>query len=104
MHQLRIACKKLRYAAEFFKPIIPGLDEYIRHLKQLQDVLGTLNDVSVVCRLLKELLAGQSDPDVFGHTCAMVAWRTREGCTLLASFEKRRQAFMKQRSSKKWQR
>jgi CHAD domain-containing protein len=104
MHQLRIACKKLRYAAEFFAAIIPGLDAYIRLLKQLQNELGTLNDVSVMCRLLKELLAGESDPDAFGYACAMVVWRTREGCTLLASFEKRWQAFVKQRSSKKWQR
>ena len=101
MHQLRIESKKLRYAAEFFGPIIPGLGTYIRHLKQLQDVLGTLNDVSVMCSLLKELLAGQSDPNVFGYACAMVAWRTREGCTLLASFEKRWQAFVHQRPSKK---
>ena len=101
MHQLRIECKKLRYAAEFFSPIIPGLDAYTRHLKQLQEVLGTLNDVSVMCSLLKELLAGQSDPNVFGYACAMVAWRTREGCTLLASFEKRWQAFVHQRPSKK---
>jgi CHAD domain-containing protein len=104
MHELRIECKKLRYAAEFFTPIIPGLDAYIKHLKQLQNVLGTLNDVSVLCRLLKELLAGQSDPDVFGYACTMVAWRTREACTLLASFEKRWRAFVKQRPSKKWQR
>ena len=104
MHQLRIACKKLRYTAEFFKPIIPGLDAHIRHLKQLQNVLGTLNDASVMCRLLKELLAGQSDPELFGYACAMVAWRTREGCTLLGSFEKRWHAFVKQRPSKEWQR
>jgi CHAD domain-containing protein len=104
MHRLRIESKKLRYAAEFFAPIIPDLDAYIRHLKQLQDVLGTLNDVSVMCRLLKELLAGQSDPDAFGYACEMVAGRTREGCRLLASFEKRWHAFVKQRPSKKWQR
>jgi CHAD domain-containing protein len=104
MHRLRIECKKLRYAAEFFAPIIPDLDAYIRHLKQLQDVLGTLNDVSVTCRLLKELLAGQSDPDAFGYACEMVAGRTREACRLLASFEKRWQAFAKQRPSNKWQR
>jgi CHAD domain-containing protein len=101
MHQLRIECKKLRYAAEFFGPIIPGLDAYLKHLKKLQDVLGTLNDVSVTCCLLKELLAGQSDPELFGCACAMVAWRTREGCTLLASFEKRWQAFAHRRPSKK---
>jgi CHAD domain-containing protein len=104
MHQLRIECKRLRYAAEFFQPIIPGLDGYIRRLKQLQNVLGTLNDVSVTCHLLKELLAGQSDPETFGYACAIVAWRTREGCTLLASFDKRWQAFVKQRPSKKWKR
>jgi CHAD domain-containing protein len=101
MHRLRIECKKLRYAAEFFAPIIPDLDAYIRHLKQLQDVLGTLNDVSVMCRLLKDLLPGQSDPNVFAYACAMVASRTREGGTLLASFEKRWRAFVKQRPSKR---
>ncbi len=29
MHRLRIQCKKLRYGAEFFAPIIPGLDAFI---------------------------------------------------------------------------
>jgi CHAD domain-containing protein len=101
MHQLRIECKKLRYAAEFFGPIIPGLEAYIGHLKQLQDVLGTLNDVSVMCSLLKDLLAAQADPELFGYACAIVASRTREGCTLLGSFEKRWQAFVKQRPLKK---
>jgi CHAD domain-containing protein len=104
MHRLRIECKKLRYAAEFFAPIIPDLDAWVRHLKQLQDMLGALNDVSVMCRLLKELLAGQSDPHAFGCACAMVAGRTREGCRLLARFEKRWQAFVKQQPSKDWQR
>lgn len=93
MHQLRIECKKLRYAAEFSSPVIPGLDAFIAHLKGLQDVLGTLNDVSVMCGLLADLLTGQSDPDVTRYSCALVGWRTREGCKLLKSFEQRGKAF-----------
>lgn len=101
MHQLRIECKKLRYAAEFFAPIIPGLDALIRQLKQLQDVLGTLNDDAVMCHLLAELLAGQADADTIGCACAMVAWRTRQGDALLANFDERWQRFVHERPEKK---
>ena len=94
MHRLRIQCKKLRYAAEFFAPIIPGLDDFIRHLKGLQDLLGVLNDVSVMHGLLDDLLAGQSDPDVIRYSGALIGWRTRQSCELLDGFEDRWQAFV----------
>ena len=60
-HQLRIALKKLRYAAEFFGSLYPRkrTDKYIEALKRLQDDLGHLNDVSVAERLVGDLL-GQS--------------------------------------------
>lgn len=56
LHQLRIACKKWRYALEMFaqsgnkqgKAILPALTE-------LQTVLGKLNDLAVAERLLDEL-------------------------------------------------
>lgn len=70
-------------------------------LKRLQDVLGTLNDVTVMCHLLGELLVGQSDPEVPAYAFALVSGRTREGCKLLASFEKCWQAFVHERPSKK---
>ena len=94
MHRLRIECKKLRYGAEFFSPITPGLDAFISQLKGLQDLLGVLNDMSVMSGLLADLLAGQSDPDVFGYAGGLVGWRTRQSYELLDSFEERWQAFV----------
>jgi triphosphatase len=50
-HKLRIAGKKLRYATEFFADLFPGkaeakrLHSMINSLKDLQDALGTLNDI-----------------------------------------------------------
>jgi CHAD domain-containing protein len=50
-HKLRIAGKKLRYATEFFADLFTGKSEakrlhnMINSLKDLQDALGTLNDI-----------------------------------------------------------
>jgi CHAD domain-containing protein len=49
IHQLRIECKKLRYALEFFSPLFPPSDmtRLIKQLKMLQDHLGRFNDLAV---------------------------------------------------------
>ena len=46
LHQLRIAAKKLRYAAGFFSPLYPPRRAQPMHaaLNDLQDVLGAIND------------------------------------------------------------
>ncbi len=71
-HALRIAAKKLRYAAEFFAGIYPHKRArlYLAALATLQDVLGALNDAVVTQRLLAELSAprGQSTGIVIGWT------------------------------------
>jgi CHAD domain-containing protein len=47
-HQLRIACKKLRYAAEFFAEIYPPkLQDLIVTMVKMQDCLGTAHDLDV---------------------------------------------------------
>ena len=56
MHRLRIECKKLRYAAEFFRPLFTGMDDFISHMKGLQDLLGLMNDVAITQKLLDDLL------------------------------------------------
>ncbi|MBE0621829.1 MAG: CHAD domain-containing protein, partial [Burkholderiales bacterium] len=45
-HRLRIAAKKLRYAAEFFSTLFPKrrVRPYVQSLAAMQDVLGGLND------------------------------------------------------------
>jgi triphosphatase len=53
-HEVRIAVKKLRYAAEFFTPLFTGKSRGKRAktlrsaLGELQDRLGDLNDIAVV--------------------------------------------------------
>ena len=49
LHALRIDCKKLRYLLEFFSGILgkQATARLIVGMKQLQDNLGTFNDLSV---------------------------------------------------------
>lgn len=56
-HRLRIAAKKVRYAAEFFQSLYPArrMRPYVNALTGLQDALGALNDVAVAAGLLRQL-------------------------------------------------
>lgn len=58
VHRLRIECKKLRYAIEFFSSLYPREDiqVVVRHLKKLQDILGDFNDLSVQQDMLRQTL------------------------------------------------
>jgi len=49
LHQVRVACKKLRYLMEFFSELIPGEEasEMQKVLRRLQGRLGEFNDSSV---------------------------------------------------------
>jgi CHAD domain-containing protein len=62
-HRLRIALKKLRYGAEFLAPLYP--DKSVRHwlkpLKELQDLLGHLNDVAQVRGVVGRLLLEEAE-------------------------------------------
>ena len=59
-HRLRIALKKLRYVAEFFRSLYPAerTKSYLDRLKSLQDTLGHLNDVATAERLIRGLIEG----------------------------------------------
>lgn len=50
LHRLRIQCKKLRYASEFFTPLFSKkkMTAYIDRLKGLQDMLGMMHDIAVI--------------------------------------------------------
>lgn len=60
LHGLRIQCKRLRYAAEFFAPLFPGRDtrRFVRGLSALQERLGHLNDGAVADGLMASLGGG----------------------------------------------
>lgn len=78
LHELRIRAKKLRYAAEFFRPLFghrksqkKGPRRFIDALAHLQDCLGMLNDADVGARLVRDLLP---PPDRDPAAAAIAAW------------------------------
>ncbi len=57
LHSLRIECKKLRYALEFFREVLsPPASVIIEELKGIQDHLGDLHDADVAIQLLSKFL------------------------------------------------
>jgi CHAD domain-containing protein len=72
LHQLRIAVKKVRYAAEFFAPLYDAAQAkaFRDAAGRLQDALGVVNDASVVAPLLK---AAGLDRGVLREAGALVA-------------------------------
>jgi triphosphatase len=79
-HRLRIALKKLRYAAEFFAPLFrkKEVKAYLRRLKSLLEDLGALNDVTTVRGTLRRLTqdheAGRFDADLFFAAGVISGW------------------------------
>ena len=61
LHAIRIQCKRLRYAAEFFAPLFPRRSRardarrFLRRLATVQERLGRLNDGTVAASLMAEL-------------------------------------------------
>ena len=67
-HRMRICFKKLRYAIEFFAPLLPPkrLRPNLLALTQLQDELGLINDQVTARTLVDETLAGHTAGPVHG--------------------------------------
>ena len=96
-HRVRIAAKKARYAAEFFRDLLPPrrVKRYLAHLEQLQDRLGLLNDLAVAEHLLEELKGGSSQVAkqatyVRGYVAASSEAGTRGLSKTLADVARRR--------------
>ncbi|KUM25380.1 hypothetical protein AU467_04340 [Mesorhizobium loti] len=81
-HKVRIAAKKLRYAAEFFEPLFKSKAQAKRHrrfieaMKDLQDQLGSLNDVATAPDMLAALglsdVAGAKDLSSAEDKCKLI--------------------------------
>jgi inorganic triphosphatase YgiF len=93
-HQVRIAAKKLRYAAEFFASLYPAkrVARYVDALEDLQDILGALNDAAVVDRLLSEV-AGSGRPVAAGVDGLVRGWVAAVAQHELARFKRAWRAF-----------
>ena len=80
-HRLRIAIKKLRYSLYFFESVFDrprrarALSRYKKYLKDLQDSLGALNDITVHQKLAARLAAGSSGarPELVAFAAGLVA-------------------------------
>lgn len=81
LHQLRIQCKRLRYACEFFAPLFHRRDSrrVIRRLSLVQERLGHLNDGSMAGGLMAQLGGGGGGERSFatGVVRGFVAARTQ---------------------------
>jgi len=67
-HRMRICFKKLRYAVEFFSPLLPArrLKRYLTALAHLQDELGLINDHVTAQTLLDEALKNRPPGPIHG--------------------------------------
>ena len=83
LHQLRIGIKRLRYAIEFFGPMIPGKTgaAAIKRLAGLQDELGQLNDLASAGNLL--MVCAGHDPHLREAVTLVGGWHGNHHAELL---------------------
>jgi CHAD domain-containing protein len=93
LHRLRIACKKLRYVADFFRELYPKKPtaKFIAALTEVQDQLGSLNDAVVSRQLLLSLegrVANTNDIEAARHASGLIlGWQAARIDRDLAGFQ-----------------
>ncbi|HPT48836.1 MAG TPA: CHAD domain-containing protein [Accumulibacter sp.] len=67
-HALRVALKRLRYALEFFAPLLPArrIQRYHQSAARLLDLLGRMNDIAVADQLIAEAMPGEPNDLIHG--------------------------------------
>lgn len=80
MHALRIGIKKLRYAVEFFRPVMPkgGVKRFHGALAEAQDVLGVFNDAVNARVLAGSLMEKAAELDASARTAIDAAFAAAE--------------------------
>ncbi|MFA4970268.1 MAG: CYTH and CHAD domain-containing protein [Sulfuritalea sp.] len=83
LHQLRIGIKRLRYAIEFFGPMMPGKSGVaaIKRLAGLQHELGQLNDLASAGTLL--MVCAGHDPHLREAVTLVAGWHGPRHAALL---------------------
>ncbi len=92
VHNLRKACKKLRYMIEFFKDLYADkkIEKQIKQLKQLQNQLGDFQDLCVQEDIVNNYIAGL-DRDIWAPT------RTRQEMDKVRNRQKKEKRKMHKR-------
>ncbi len=83
LHELRIGIKRLRYAIEFFGPMIPGKSATaaIKRLAGLQEELGQINDLASAGTLL--MVCAGRDPHLRESVTLIGGWHGPRHAALL---------------------
>lgn len=84
-HRLRLRLKKLRDAADFFAPALEEKKiarRYARRLSQLQDFLGSYNDLMTTESLMECLTLEPVPPAAERAIGAIIGWQAREQACL----------------------
>jgi inorganic triphosphatase YgiF len=98
-HQLRIALKKLRYAAEFFHSLRDRSDgHYLTCLAALQDALGRDNDATTTQPVLNALSLHPVMPEVQRAMGAVMGWQARDRIPVQTTLRKHWQRFKAMKS------
>ncbi|HEX9524801.1 MAG TPA: CHAD domain-containing protein [Reyranella sp.] len=81
LHRLRIAIKKLRYAADFLRPAFasPLARPYIEATARLQGALGALNDRAVAAHVLADLATAARPSEDAGPPLKALAKQVASG-------------------------
>jgi CHAD domain-containing protein len=81
LHRLRIAIKKLRYAADFLRPAFasPLAKPYIEATARLQGALGALNDRAVAAHVLADLATAARPSEDAGPPLKALAKQVASG-------------------------
>ena len=88
LHQVRIQCKKFRYACEIAAGQYgKGMDRFTARLKTVQTLLGDWNDARVL-RNYVNAAKPEAPPELAGAVDQLYQWLDGEAARLLAAFEK----------------
>lgn len=95
-HLVRVAAKKMRYAAEFFTSLYPARKshKFINTLSHLQDQLGVLNDAATTKKLLRKLINHQDNPALEKASHMLIKCNDRNVGHYLAHSDKTWQRFI----------
>ncbi|XSC47035.1 CHAD domain-containing protein [Bradyrhizobium sp. RDT10] len=94
-HDLRIDLKKLRYAAEFFRPLYAthgAARRYARRLARLQTSLGRARDIAS-SRILLDAIRQDNQPALDLAIGAVAGWQARDQIAVAKTLRKRWRRF-----------
>ena len=95
-HQVRIALKKLRYTAEFFRHSLRGNDQipgFLANIAKLQNVLGRDNDAAMTAPLLSTLERDELAQGVQRSIGVVAGWQARDRLTEAQALKKQWRRF-----------